>query len=67
MELPGLTVGDGTNYGVAFRVLADTIEADLAALRREGCKAYPALRVLPQRRRTSGLRLAPDVHDNAHL
>jgi uncharacterized protein YegL len=40
MDLPSLTVEGGTNYGGAFQALARAIEADLAALKKEGYKAY---------------------------
>src|SRR4051794_21597157 len=38
--LPTLTVQGGTNYGAAFRLLAQTIDADAAELKRQGYKTY---------------------------
>jgi uncharacterized protein YegL len=38
--VPVLSAGGGTNYGAAFRCLADTITSDVAALRGQGYKTY---------------------------
>jgi uncharacterized protein YegL len=39
-QMQGLTVKGGTNYGAAFTLLRDTIESDVARLKREGCRVY---------------------------
>lgn len=39
-QLPHLTDRGGTNYGQAFRKLAETIEADRQRLKQEGYKVY---------------------------
>ena len=39
-HMQGLTVKGGTNYGAAFKLLRDTIESDVAQLKRDGCRVY---------------------------
>ena len=39
-QIPALTVRGGTNYGAAFRVLAKTITADIAALKAKEYKVF---------------------------
>jgi uncharacterized protein YegL len=39
-EIPALSVEGGTDYGAAFRALAQAIERDTAALRKDGYKVY---------------------------
>jgi uncharacterized protein YegL len=39
-ETDGLTAKGGTSFGAAFTLLRDTIENDVANLKREGCKVY---------------------------
>ena len=39
-ELPTLSVEGGTNYGSAFRILAHTVEMDIANLKANGYKVY---------------------------
>jgi hypothetical protein len=39
-KVPALTVEGGTNYGAAFRALAQTITADNASLKAQGYKVY---------------------------
>ena len=39
-QMQGLTVKGGTNYGAAFKLLRDTIDADVAQLKSDGCRVY---------------------------
>ncbi|MCD0445245.1 VWA domain-containing protein [Glycomyces sp. A-F 0318] len=39
-QMAGLAVKGGTNFGAAFKLLRDTIDADVAQLKNDGCRVY---------------------------